>query len=420
MNYNPEIFREYDIRGVYGRDFDSQFAFKFGRAVAEFNKAKKILLGRDSRTFSEELLQAVAAGAASAGSKIESIGLATTPYFNFAFAKIKPDCGIMITASHNTPEYGGFKIFRNDDNAVGLDSGLLEIKKIMDQGTIVSGPVAEIINHGQDCLENYLSHILKKSRIKKDDIGKSGLKINIAGSSASLAETNFLFTKLGINTVSNGYDLFFTFDEDSDRINLKNSRNEAIGADLVVGLLAKDAVRFLKKPRVVCDLRFSRGVINKLKEWGIKYYQSRVGRTHLREMMLKNHCDVGGELSGHIYFKDSNYNELPLLAMLKLLKIITSSKMSIDELIKPFQTWYGSGEINFPIAGKSFRQITDELKARFVDSEMTEIDGLTVEYSDWWFNIRESHTEPLVRLIVEAKEKDLLEKKVEELKTFVS
>ncbi|MDP2638793.1 MAG: phosphomannomutase/phosphoglucomutase, partial [Candidatus Azambacteria bacterium] len=180
-------------------------------------------------------------------------------------------------------------------------------------------------------------------------------------------------------------------------------------------------------PRVVYDIRFSRGVKEKFQEWGIKAFPSRVGRAFLRDNAVHYKADISGELSGHIFFKKANYNEMPFLAMLKILKIMAKSGRSINELAEPFKTWFNSGEINIPIAKMPIAMgILAELKKKYQDGKIDELDGLTVEYDDpansgtsWWFNLRPSNTEPVVRLVVEAKNKDLLEQKVAEIKKLV-
>jgi len=427
--FNPEIFRAYDIRGIYGKEFDDGFAFALGQSVAGYFQAKKILIARDSRPFSEKLSQLFARGANSVGCDVEDIGVATTPFFNFVLKNAETGAGVIMTASHNPPEYGGFKVYDKSGGIIGLEAGLDKIRNSIQEKKESTALPGKIINlDSAKLMAEYVKYVISKSKVRRDEL--SGIKIKIAGPSAALKEIELISKEINLNIVQDNFDISFSFDGDSDRLAVTDKNNEKISTDMVVGLLVKNSVRFLSKPRVVYDVHFSKGVISKFKEWGIKSYQSKVGRFYLRDGMIKRRADIGGEISGHIYFKENNQNELPLLAVLKLLRILALSKRDINEMVKPFQTWLSSGRIDFKVKDlKSAKQKIDEVEKKFSDGKIDKLDGVSVEYTDpektasenfWWFNLRASNTEPLLRLFVEAKTKNLLDEKVSELKQIIS
>jgi phosphomannomutase len=428
MIFNPEIFRAYDIRGIYGKDFDDEFALAFGKAVVEYFKANRILIGHDSRESSLILSEKISESLVEYGCDVVNIGLATTPFFNFSLSSLKPDAGIMVTASHNAKEFGGFKIYSKAGAIIGLSAGLSEIKRLIEagnfkpkekKGEFLKAPVAKL-------MDKYVEGIISKSKVNKGEL--SNLKFKITGRKSVMCEVGSIIDKLGLKLTDSGYDIAFSFDEDSDRLIVSDANNNKISTDFIVGILTKNAVRFLSKPKIVYDVHFSKGVIGKFNEWGIKSYISKVGRFYLRDSMIKHRANIGGEISGHIYFKENNENELPLLAMLRLLKILEASKMSISDMIKPFQTWQSSGRLDFPVKDlETAKNLVVEVEKKFNDGEISKLDGITIEYCNpeklpdlkpdeyWWFNLRASNTESLVRLLIEAKRKDVLDQKISQI-----
>jgi phosphomannomutase len=268
-------------------------------------------------------------------------------------------------------------------------------------------------------LKEYTEFVIKKSGIKRRDA--RGFRVKAGGKRTVGAEINLLFDNLGIKNRDSGFDIAFSFDGDADRLAVFDKAGNRISPDYVLGLLAKDGIGFISKPRVVYDLRFSRGVLEKFKEWGIRSFQSRVGRTFIREEMIKRGAGLGGELSGHLLFKKNDCFESPLLAMLEILKITARTGESINQLVEEFKTWFNSGEMNIESGFKDskFKDLAESLKEKYKDGKIDELDGVTVEYPDWWFNLRSSHTEPVLRLVVEAKTKNLLNEKVGEITKIV-
>ncbi len=422
MHFNPEIFKAYDIRGIYDQDFDDDFAFRLGAVLVGYINKKKFLVAHDDRPSSPVLTESLSRGITSAGGDVEYLGLSTTPFFNFVFKKSGVNGGVMLTASHLGPQFGGFKIFGEGGAGVGLSSGLDKIKSIL-----VENKNAEISKYGgkiinldrQKLIENYIDFIIKKSGWNAE-YGES-IKLKIKFPFTAKDEVEELIRRIKIPISDQNYDISFEFDDDADRIYIFDSAGNKIQSDFITALLAKDKISFWHKPKVVCDLRFSRGVLDVMSRWGIRMIRSKTGRGFMRESMAKHNADIGGELSGHIYFRENNYNEVQLLTMLLLLKILKKSGKNIDELTEPFKTWENSGEINIPLAGdgKRLTEIFKKLEDTYKDGKIDKLDGITVEYDDWWFNLRASNTEPLIRLVMEAKTKNLLTEKVAEIKQLI-
>lgn len=428
MNFNPEIFRAYDIRGIYGRDFDNEFAFQLGAALVNYLNRKKFLVANDSRGFSDGLAKSLMNGITSAGGDVEYLGLSTTPFFNFVFYKLKVNGGVMITASHNGPEYGGFKIFGEDGQPIGIDSGLTVIRDFVSGGRFEVSKYGGRLNglNRPEFLKKYENFLVKKSDIKPGELENARVRIESGGVALEIVE--HVFRGLKIKSRESDFDISFSFDGDADRLSVFDGHGNKIRMDSVVALIAQNEIGFWSKPKIVCDSRFSKGVIEKFNEWGTRNFRSRVGRTFVMEEMMKRKADLAGELSGHIFFKENHYKEEPLLALLKILKILNKAKEDINTLTKPFETWFNSGEINIKIQDKrqAVARIMRLIKEKYSDCRLDMLDGVTVEYNDpaggkasWWFNVRPSNTEPLIRLVVEAKTKDLLDEKVTELSELV-
>ena len=435
--FNPEIFRAYDIRGVYEKDFDEGFAFLLGRALVKYLDVRNFLIAQDSREASAKISHAVIKGITSIGGNASYLSFVTLPFFNYVFNTRGMEGGIMVTASHNGPEYAGFKIFSSAKGIISSESGLTDIRDMIQRDSQLpendlhrsarSLTVGGLSKYGgqskildiDPLLNDYTIFIFKQSELKKEEI--KDIKIKVSGPPALIREYKYLSKKINLKTVENDQDLGFTFDGDADRINVSDKAGKIIRPDYLTGLFVQDIVKFWKKPSVVYDLRFSRGVTSRFKAWKINAYRSKVGRANVRKLMGVHDADIGGELSGHIFFKDAQWNEMPLLSMLYLLRMVKRSNQQIGDLVKQFETWSSYGEISIPFNQDSekLKNIVAALKQKFGDGQIDFLDGVTIEYPDWWFNIRPSNTEPLIRLIVEAKFKDQLEKHLNELKSII-
>jgi phosphomannomutase len=259
MIHNPGIFKAYDIRGIYGLDFGDGFAFKLGAVLVKFLNGKRFLIAKDNRDFSFELAQSLMKGITRAGGDVYFINSATTPLFYFAFRKLGVDGGIIVTASHNGPEYGGFKIFKENCEPIALGSGLEAIRDLINGGDL------EISKYGgkiykpdkQEFLENYTEFVIKKSDVQPAEL--KSFEIAVEGDELVKKETSLLFAKLDIYSSEKNPDIVFSLDGDADRLTVFDNNGRKVNPDLVLGLLTKEKINFFSKPKVVHDLRFSRG-----------------------------------------------------------------------------------------------------------------------------------------------------------------
>lgn len=387
---NESIFRAYDIRGKYPEGINEEVVFKISAALVKFLNPDKMVVAYDGRKSSESLKESAVTAITASGADVIDIGLANSPLFYFAVNRLAAGGGVMITASHNPPDYNGLKMVREKAIPIGPKSGFLEIKNIA---------------------ENIVIDRVKKGRIIKKDLNKE--------------YENYLFKKAGIDRKLEIKDIRFEFDSDSDRL-LVYEKGKQIRADLLSGMIIKnflDKKSFLSrfwKPKFIYDLRFSKAIPEYIKENGGEAIRSPVGYPSIRQAMRMNKALFGAELSGHFYFQDVFYVEAPLLMKLKILKIMQETGKSLTELIRPFQKYFHSGEINIGITNQeSGIMILNKVREIYADGKPDELDGITVEYPDWWFNLRPSNTEPVLRLVVEAETQYIMDQKIKELTKLI-
>lgn len=443
MKVNTSIFRSYDIRGIYPEELNKEIAFKIGQAFVEYTKVKHIVIGRDMRLSSPELFESLVRGIVSQGADVYNIGLVPTEVMYFAVGHYNYDAGIIITASHNPKEYNGFKLVHNKkdrppDIVRGKD--LIEtIEKNNFQDNEKMGEVKEI-NIWQD----YIDHIF--SIINIGDI--KPLKIVIdAGNGMAGKVIPLIKERLPIEIISLNFDLDgsfpahpsnplekgvsdqiskeikkqkadfgFIFDGDADRIFLMDERGEFIKGDITLLFLAR---YFLKKDAsaIAYNLICSKAVPKFIGKWGGKPIKTSVGFANVRKALLDNEGVVGGELSGHFSFKDNYYFDSGFIAFLILLQAISSSGKKVSEMVEELSLYSKSPEFNFKVEDKE--KIIEKIKKKYSDGKQDYLDGVTVEYKDWWFNIRPSNTEPLLRLTIEANTEKLLQQKIKELSSLI-
>lgn len=427
------IFRAYDIRGIYPEELNEETAFKIGRAAANFLKAKNLVVGEDGRISSPTLRGKVIEGIVSAGCNVLTIGMCTTPLFYFSVNKLNADGGIMVTASHNPPQYNGFKVVGREAMPISFDNGLLDIQRLVEtdvSSTSTIGLVTEISVIGdyvnflasQSVVNNLkividassgVAPIVLQELFKKISFNVITINFDIDGTfpghlSDISKEENLKYLKNKILEI--GADMGFAFDGDADRLTVLDEKGNKISADFVVGLLYKAKSSWFKKPKVAYDLRFSRSIKELI---GGNGFPSRTGYSFVRAIMKRHHADLGGELAGHFDFKEMNYAESAILAMLKIIAILAKESKPLSELIKPFAKYFNSGEINIDIQDRE--KVLANIKSRYLNGTINESDGITVEYKNWWFNARASNTEPIIRLVVEAETKELMEEKKKDL-----
>jgi phosphomannomutase len=434
----PLIFKAYDIRGVYPDQLDEETARRIGSAFAEFTRAPRIAMGRDSRLSSPALSAAFAEGVTRRGSDVVDIGLATTDMLYFASGRLGLP-GAMFTASHNPPQWNGIKLCRAGAAPVGEDSGLLEVRELAERDLPATGPEGRLTS--RDMLEEYVEHV--PSFVAADRMAPLTVVADAANGMAGLV-LPAIFERLPVKLVGlfleldgtfpnhpadpiqpenqvdlrravteHGADLGLAFDGDADRVFLVDERAEGVSGSLVTALVAEAMLERESGGTILYNVICSWVVPEVIREHGGIPVRTRVGHSLIKKVMAETGAIFGGEHSGHYYFRDHYRADSGLIAALVVLERLSEAGVPMSELLRPYKRYEASGEINSEVEDQE--GTIEELARRYADGRQDRLDGLTVEYDDWWFNVRASNTEPLLRLNVEARTEAVLEERTREL-----
>lgn len=434
------IFKAYDIRGIYPSQLNVEIAEKIGRAYVVFTGAKKVVVGRDMRPHSVPLFEALAKGITEQGADVIDLGMCSTPMTYHANGVLKADGSVMITASHNPGEWNGFKLCRA--NAVPLSgaTGIADIEKLVEENNFPTVATAGTISQYDiaDSYANFLrEHVKfdKKYKVVVDYANSMGLfeikgitdLFDIIPMYDTLDGTfpNHEANPLDLETLDDirakvkevGADFGAAFDGDADRCGFIDNNGEIIPMDLFTALIAQDILAD-GPATILYDLRSSWSVRECIESNGGTAVMSRVGHAFIKAQMREHDAVFAGELSGHYYFKENFTAESQGLALVKLTNLLAASNgKKINELVDPLRRYAFSGEINSKVA--DVKVVLDNIKSKYADGKMIELDGISVDYADWHFNVRSSNTEPLVRLICEARTQELMEEKRDELLALI-
>ena len=426
---NERIFKAYDIRGIYPDELNEDAAYRIGIGFARSEllaSGKELVVGRDMRESSDSIFDAFAAGANAGGLDVIDIGLCTTPMLYFAVNVLNAAGGTMITASHNPGQYNGFKLVREEAIPIGGDTGLDRIKQ---EALIASRTNNEA--HGgttrrEDVLDRYAAFFAQRFSVDLANPvvidtgnGTAGAILPRILQDQQITYQPLFFEPDGrfphheanplkeenlrqLREVMKGTpgSVGIAFDGDADRVCFLDEAGRTIRGDLLVALLAP---RFLsERPggKILYDLRSSRIVPEEIRKFGGQPIRTRVGHAFIKHVMRQEGALFGGELSYHFYFSEFFNCESGILAMLEVLDIIAKSGQSLSVLIDPLRKYSHSGEINFRVASPEDALRT--IESHFSDGRISHLDGLSVEYEDWWLNLRPSNTEPLLRLNLES------------------
>ncbi len=439
------VFKAYDIRGVYNKDFNKDTAYKVGFFLPKLLPCKYVVVGRDIRLTSDEIFEYLCKGINDAGVDVWNIGLATTPMVYFATVYLKADASVQITASHNPKEYNGMKISRTNAIPVGGDTGLKDLEKMVNELKVE--PVAnkgKIID--KDIHDAYLSFQKKflpdmsKLSITVDaSNGMSNLYVKeLFGNSAKYINDTLDGTFPGHEpnplevenckqimeaVKKNGSDCGVIYDGDADRVMFIDERGRFIQPDYVTAVIGKYYLA-KEKGSVLVDIRTSRSTTEYLEKLGATdIYIWKVGHAFAKMKIREKHCVFGGELAGHYYFRDFYNCDSGILASLLVLQTVAQLKKegkTLGQLVDEIVAYQNSGEINFKLEQKD--QAIDALYKKYSALNPTKImdfDGYRIEFPTWWFSVRKSNTEPYLRIVAEAKTKAELDERLADLKAII-
>jgi len=444
--FPTEIFKAYDIRGIYPEQINKEFAYNLARAAVAFYQPEKVIVGYDNRLSSPEIKEAVINGLVDSGVKVIDIGLASTPLFNFSVIfDDYAELGIMITASHNPKEYNGFKFLDREGMPVGLEFGLSKVRDLMVEGNFPEAEKGSV--ETKDYKKEYFEKIF--SLVELDKIKPLKVVVDTANAIGGLlieqvfeklsCEVEYLYLELDGNYPNHeanplktetlkdlqakvkemGADLGVAFDGDADRIGFVDEKGNVVPGDIITAILAPEILKDHPRDKVIYDLRSSWAVkeqIEKAKGFPIMF---KVGRTLIIKEMADEGAAFAGELSSHFYYKDFYNIESADLTMLLLLEILSKNGRKLSEIVQEVDKYFRSGEINFEVKDKD--AVLKSLKEKYSEGakDVSELDGIRIEFDDWWFNVRKSNTEPVIRLNLEAKTEEMMKQKTEEISNII-
>lgn len=446
------IFKAYDIRGVYPDQLDENLAYKIGRAYASLlqkenpDKKLRIGVGHDMRLSSPQLTKALIEGLVHQGVDVVDMGLVSTPTFYFAVVHHNLDGGLQVSASHNPKEFNGFKMVRKKAIPISGDTGIKEIEAMVEEEDFTEpqehGSVEKIEGVLQDQVQQELRYVdikkLKHFKIVADAANAMGalfleelfkflpcrlIKMNfdLDGTFPShqpdpLVEENVSALKKKV--LEEKADLGIAPDGDGDRIFFIDNEGKVVEPAILRGMIAQVFLKMNPGATICYDIRPGKITEDLILEAGGKPVLTRVGHSFIKEKMREVDAIFAGESSGHFFLKqDDAYYEVPMVVILKLLEIMSEQDKPLADITRPYCRYAHSGEINSEVADKEAK--IQEIKEKYSDGKINELDGLSVEYKDWWFNVRPSNTESLLRLNLEARSKELMEQKRDELVNLI-
>ena len=427
------IFKAYDIRGLVDKELTQDFAFATGVAVAKFLELERepgtVVIGEDMRPSSPELASAFSAGVTSQGLDVIRIGLASTDMLYFASGKLNLP-GAMFTASHNPAAYNGIKLCLSGARPIGKESGLVTIENFVKEGTAMA--MRNIgVEKSQNLLDEYVDHLL--SLVDVSNIRPLKIVID-AGNGMGGYTAPAVFKRLNAEVIEMYFELDGTFpnheanpidpanlvdlqkavkkhkadiglafDGDADRCFLVDEKGDLVNPSALTSLIATRELKKYPASNIIYNLISSRAVKEVVEENGGTAIRSRVGHSYIKKLMAESNAVFGGEHSGHFYFRDFWKADSGMLAALHAIAALGETDSTLSQLLKAFNRYHSSGEINSTVVdAKAAMAQVEKIYVKKDDVEVDHLDGLTINGDNWWFNLRASNTEPLLRLNVEA------------------
>ena len=442
---DPKVFKAYDVRGLYPEELDEEGARAIGRAYVEEFEPRRIAIGRDMRLSSPAMAAAVTDGATEGGAEVLDLGLVGTEMLYFAVGELGLDGGVAVTASHNPKEYTGMKIVRRGALPVGGDSGLPQVRERA--LSLLAGARHETRPRGSveeyDVWPAYVDRVL--SFVDVSAIGGLRVVIDAANGMAGVMlppvlerlpvdavrcffepdgsfpnhEPNPLLPEnrefIVRKTLDEGADLGVAFDGDADRCFFVDDSGEFVPGDFVTALLAESVLEREPGAKIIYDVRASWAVPETIERSGGVPLVNRVGHAFIKHRMREEGAAFGGEVSGHYYFRDFSQADSGVIPFLLMLELISRRGRKLSEILRPYrERYFITGELNTPVRDVALK--LQELKERFGrEGKVSHLDGISVESDDWHMNVRPSNTEPLLRLNLEARSRELMERKRDEV-----
>jgi phosphomannomutase len=438
---DPKVFKAYDVRGIYPDELDEAGAEAIGRAYVEQFEPRRMAVGRDMRLSSPAMADAVMRGAAAAGADVIDLGLVGTEMVYFAVGSLGLEGGAMVTASHNPKQYTGMKLVRRGALPVGGESGLLDVRdRAMSGVRHRTGPEGTVTEH--DIWPAYVERVL--SFVDVSAIRPLRVVIDAANGMAGAMlprvlerlpveavrcyfepdgtfpnhEPNPLLPEnrefIVSKTLEERADLGVAFDGDADRCFFVDDTGEFVPGDFVTALFAESVLEKEPGAKVIYDVRASRAVPDTIERAGGAALVNRVGHAFIKARMRKEDAAFAGEVSGHYYFRDFSQADSGVVPFLLMLELVSKKGRRLSEILAPLrERYFITGELNTPVPDVALK--LQELKERYADGRVSHLDGISVDFDDWHFNVRPSNTEPLLRLNLEATSEQLMERKRDEV-----
>ncbi|MBN1993131.1 MAG: phosphomannomutase/phosphoglucomutase [Anaerolineae bacterium] len=438
MKVDPGIFRAYDIRGIYPDELNEKTGYAIGRAFVTFLGIDRVIVGRDMRLSGPQMFDAVSRGLMDQGADVINIGMVSTDQYYYACATLG-HAGIMVTASHNPAQYSGLKMVKKMPQLLSGDGGIQDLRQIVENDAYAQ-PTRTGAMTEQDLSEDFVNMVL--SLIDRETLASLKVIADTGNGMVGPILTRIYKRLPGINltgmylepdgslpnhgldplqpenraeleqrVVADGADIGFAFDGDGDRFFTIDNRGEFVPGDFLTALMGQYYLKKYPGSKILYDVRASWAVPDLITAAGGTPLMERVGHAFIKARMAKEDAAFAGEVTGHYYFKDFFFADSGIIPSLIILDILSKKKASLAELLEPLEAKYFiSGEINTRISGDPKAKM-QELADTFKDADIHWLDGVSITYNNWHFNVRPSNTEPLLRLNLEAKSQTLMEEK---------
>lgn len=443
------IFKDNDVRGLYPEDWDKNTAYKIGYCLKEIFEGNNIVIGRDGRESSVEIVAYVTKGMIDSGLSVTDIGVVDTPAVYFSIGHFNFDGGIMITASHNPVGYNGVKITGKKGKPIEFTSGLKKLEELVGKHQSFGGNENEKGKLKTQNIKNdyvkYIKHFQKnKKNIKAvfdcsngaagrfihdilSDFPGDALVINgeVDGKFPNHGPNPVLkenLIQLRKNVIDSGSDIGFCFDGDADRVVVIDGHGDVVSPDLLTAIIGQyyllihpDEIK--GNSTILVDIRSSNSIGEYLTRLGADVKTCPVGHAKIKKLMRDEEALFAGELTGHYYYRENFYCDSAWISIFRVLSVLSEGNKSLFEMKEEILRYHFSGELNFVVEDPA--SVIKELRSQYSDAAINDLDGYRFDYPDWWFIIRESGTEPLIRLVAEAKTKATLTQRVSEVSRFI-